>query len=440
MPYVPAGFFVLRMPLLPAEALLELSDGLEAAGQRAGDDAGLAAAIARDRARLDRRLEALCDRADVREALFVASPALEARLDGWRRAPPGRRGRKLEHALLRYLTRMAARPTPFGLCAGYCVGTVDATPGARTSLRLQTAADVPAPPAPRLPSARRLRRDGARRDPAVRDRLTYVANSSAYATATQLRYVELRRAGATRTRHLVAIDRSPGLDAVLDRASAGAGRRRTGGGGSCAAGVPLAEARAFVDELIAAQVIVADAGPAVTTPAWPAEPLEHLRARLGLAGAATDAPPGAGLEDHRRLASAVAAVGGLDGSVPPLHVELVRPAAAATLGGAVLAEIAAGVELLHRIGGAPHVDPLADFRAAFRERYGRREDVGCCAVLDRGHGHRLPRRRRRPRRSSAAAVGAAVRRHARAPARPASRPATPCCCIGSRTATHLRSS
>jgi hypothetical protein len=121
--FVPSGFFAWRTPLLPFDELLGWSDGLEAAS--AGDDpAQLEAACAADRARLLLRLRAVFRRPEVREALFLASPSLEERLDPWLREPDGPDDPKMERALVRYFARMAGRATPFGLCAGCSVGTV----------------------------------------------------------------------------------------------------------------------------------------------------------------------------------------------------------------------------------------------------------------------------------------------------------------------------
>src|SRR5262249_34500324 len=119
----PSGFFALRTPLLPFDELLAWSDGLEAASQ-CGDPARLEAAVAADRERLRERLRAVFARPEVREALFVASPDLEGRLDVWLPEPEGESGRKVERALVRYFARMAGRATPFGLFAGCSVGTV----------------------------------------------------------------------------------------------------------------------------------------------------------------------------------------------------------------------------------------------------------------------------------------------------------------------------
>ena len=82
----PSGFFAWRTPLLPFDELLAWSDGLEA--PTAGEDLERReAACAADRARLVSRLRATVTRPEVREALFLASPSLEERLDLWLRGP-----------------------------------------------------------------------------------------------------------------------------------------------------------------------------------------------------------------------------------------------------------------------------------------------------------------------------------------------------------------
>src|SRR5262245_31238149 len=126
---IPSGFFVLRTPLLPFDDFSRWGEGLEA--PRAARE-GLEAALSRDAAALRTRLVALVRRPEVREAIFLASEGLEASIDGWIEAPESERGRKVERALVRYLSRMTARATPFGLFGGYSVGAV----GDRSGLSL----------------------------------------------------------------------------------------------------------------------------------------------------------------------------------------------------------------------------------------------------------------------------------------------------------------
>src|SRR5436190_13043556 len=143
--FQPAGFFVLRTPLLPYDELLDWAEGLEAP-RALGDLAELERALAADRARLRERLRAAVERPEVRDALFIASPDLDANLERWLADPDGERGRRAELALVRYFERMASRPTPFGLLAGCAVGTVaDRTClllGGRSDYRRHTRLDM----------------------------------------------------------------------------------------------------------------------------------------------------------------------------------------------------------------------------------------------------------------------------------------------------------
>src|SRR5215831_16119420 len=113
-----AGFFCLRTPLLPFSDFTAWSDGLDAA---------------RDVAALRARLAAIVERPEVREAIFIASPSLAGEIAVWLREPTSERGEKVERGLVRYVSRMCGRATPFGQFAGCAVGAV----GASTQLVLE---------------------------------------------------------------------------------------------------------------------------------------------------------------------------------------------------------------------------------------------------------------------------------------------------------------
>ncbi|MFB9903861.1 lantibiotic dehydratase [Allokutzneria oryzae] len=108
--YRAAGFFMLRTPTLPVDEFLSITSG------------------SREDSR--RRLRDLAGTPRVRQALHVASPSLTAGL-----AHLDAESKKSERAyssLLRYVTRMSTRPTPYGLFSGIGVGNF----GSTTSLRL----------------------------------------------------------------------------------------------------------------------------------------------------------------------------------------------------------------------------------------------------------------------------------------------------------------
>ena len=94
---------VVRTPLLPMTELV--------AWAACGDGGAM-----RD------QLAALLARPEVDEAIFVASPALHAAIPRWRAAPGAAHVQGIEHALVKYVARMAGRATPFGLFSAISVG------------------------------------------------------------------------------------------------------------------------------------------------------------------------------------------------------------------------------------------------------------------------------------------------------------------------------
>ena len=93
-PFLPAGFFNFRTPLLPFEELEAFAAELEApaaVATAADDPERLERALAADRERLRARLRALTGRPEVLEAVFLASPSLYESLDLWRAQPDSKK-------------------------------------------------------------------------------------------------------------------------------------------------------------------------------------------------------------------------------------------------------------------------------------------------------------------------------------------------------------
>lgn len=380
-----AGFFVLRTPLLPFDEVARWGEALEAPDVL--DDTALVAAGERDSVLLRARFAALVDRPEVAEALYLASPDLDAAIPLWREDPTRGRGPGIERALVRYFLRMACRPTPFALFGGCSVGTV----GPRTRLELagrehyrrHTTVDVDIL---RAAAARAVEDGGAALCP----------NTTLHRTAGEVRWVERREAVPAASHHLVAAPRHAALDAVLDRAATHATRSQLA---SAAAGAGMApgDATELVDRLVAGQVVV----PVVQVPAT-GDALGSLvrrlhegatgagvAARLAAAARRLAAVDGAGLgvgTDHYR--EVAAALGDLvDGADPArlCSVQLVKPAPAATLGTAVVDELRRAVTVLHRLAPRPSRPEFDRFKQGFERRYGAQE-VPLLEALDEDIG------------------------------------------------------
>ena len=372
----PSGFFAFRVPALPMGALTGWADGVEA--PHAGPD-DLAGALERDRCRLRERLRALGALVEVKGALSVATPDLLGALD----SRPDDAG--VEAALVRYVTRMASRATPFGLFAACGHGAV----ADRTAIRLPEPATW----------GRLTQLDADYLDALVRhragdvaDRLTLVPNDSLHLLAGRWRYVESRLDGLDRTHHLVQVAGSAHLQRALDAAGAGATRAQVVEA-VAAGGVDDARAAGFVDRLVAAQVLV----PTLTVAITGRPPLDSLVADLQALGddetagvlgqvrddlAKVDAEgPAAPPARHEAIAAALRV---LPAPIEPsrlLHVDATVPPCGATLSRSTVDDIVRGVELLRRIAPAPPASDLDRFREAFVERY-EREEVPLLDALD----------------------------------------------------------
>lgn len=384
-----SGFFAWRTATLPFDVVLDWCRDLR--GPACPDDpARLAESLADDRRLLRERLRTLLARPDVREALFVASPSLEERTEVWRRDPDGAEGRDVECAIVRYVQRMAARATPFGLFAGCSVGSLDRL----TRLNLQEAG--------RYRKRSRLDFDylstlveKLEAAPESRATLLYRPNSSLYRSAGRFRYAEERLAGGGRSYHLVAVDVTDYLVAALEGPAQGATCREIAEAiARVRPDVTTPEAEEYVGELIDSQILTSELSPPVTGP----EAIDALIADAGrhsamrevagrldeartMLGEMDAAAPGADLDRYRALARLLES---LPAPVEParlVQVDLIKPAAAASLGPEVLSEIQRGVEILRRLTPVHGQEDLARFRQAFTGRYEERE-VPLVEVLD----------------------------------------------------------
>jgi thiopeptide-type bacteriocin biosynthesis protein len=384
---VPAGFFAMRTPLLPFDELTRWS------GEPATNRGDARARAAEQRTQLRR----IVDRPEVRDALFLASPSLDESLPIWFDAAESERGQKVERALVRYVTRMAARPTPFGLFGGVSHGRIGAT----------SCFELP----PMAAGLRRTRLDmdylfalaeRLAQEPALAETLRYRPNSSIYRSAGRVRYIEANVDERMRAYQLVAVDDSEPLRGALAAADVAATRAeivaalQTTFGGD----LSIRQLRAFVDELIRSQLLVPELLPAVTGD----EPLPILIEQLRRTAA--ESTTARQLEGTRRLLDDLDAAGvGLaparyralaDGlsmlpvpvALPRLfQVDLFKPAPALCLGQAPLAELLATVRFLSTLQTAS--DPLARFRERFTRRYEDAE-VPLLEALDEESGVGVP--------------------------------------------------
>lgn len=198
-------------------------------------------------------------RNDLKEAIFLASSILYGEIPKYlgERLKPKERN-KFVISVLKYLSRMASRCTPFGLFAGFSLGHF----GDETNIELADTSKY----------CRHTRLDmnylcGLSQDicklPEVRAHLKYFTNVSIYSMGEKLRYVDYFYKGSKRVHNICAVDNSIYLTAVLEKALTGCKIDELAAL-LVKEDTILAEATAFIHELIDNQILISELEPAIT--------------------------------------------------------------------------------------------------------------------------------------------------------------------------------
>lgn len=391
----PSDCFVLRVPLLPLDILSgwAAAPAVPATPASPGFQSHLAAHVAH----LRDSYRELLDDPIVREAIFVASPDLHGAIDAWLLDPAAPRARDVERALTRYLTRMATRPTPFGLFGSVSTGLVaDTTSLAvapHTAIRRHTRLDV---------DYLNQVIDALIADPAIQPWLRYRPADTVFKVAGSWRYIETRVKEKARTHHMVSIEDNPAVSAALARAAAGATPAELA---AALRALGVDDAEGFAAALIDSRILQPDLECPVTGDAPASSIIRRLSAIPGterLVAALTQAvhetraldsgPVAAGAEAYRSIARTLEALPGKVEIARLFQVDTSRPGGA-TLGPEATALIRRSGDLLRDICSEPVSEELERVKRAFAERFEGREvpllealdaDCGVGAALGSG--------------------------------------------------------
>lgn len=212
----------------------------------------------------------------IKEACFLASPTLYFEMEKWIIEDlDSKKEKKIHFSLLKYLTRMTTRCTPFGLFAGCSLGKFNDCTIIENTLphynTRHTRLDMNYLVA--------LCQDLSKRK-GIREQLLYYPNSSVYKSGQRLRYIEYYYVESRRQHHIVEVDNSEYLKKILSNAASGAYPKDL---------ITLLveddisskDAENFIGELINIQLLVSELEPSVSGPEFMSQICDILKGLTG---------------------------------------------------------------------------------------------------------------------------------------------------------------
>jgi thiopeptide-type bacteriocin biosynthesis protein len=376
---MPAGFFVLRTPLLPFGDWLQWTS---ASSEIDSNDSS--ERLAYDMKLRRAQLERILSDPVILQALYLTSSDLYRAVETWKKDPATKSGQSVESSLVAFFSRICARPIPFGLSAGISLGRTNNQKksrlvlSSRSSYSTRTRLDI-----------RYLKKLKELTLQAVDDisQIMFTPNSTIHVLADKVRYLEpsSRGQGALHSYQAVVCDLTSGLDAVLRL-----GRKKLPAQailhGIVSPDDDMEDAQSFIRQLIREQILVSELEPLIVGRDPDIEFLHQLKA-LKIPGQFTQVfgeilddvsridrggigAPIANYESVLGKAQCIDANAGDKAEV--LHVDLIKPSSECVLGAEVMQEIMAGVRVLC-LAGDTMSSFLGGFGEQFRDRFGDRE-------------------------------------------------------------------
>ncbi len=326
------------------------------------------------------QLKAAFDLPIVKESCFLASPSLYAEIEKWLNASTEvKKEKKLRLSLLKYLTRMATRCTPFGLFAGCGTGNF----AEHTEIELSSPQSYKRHTGLDMNYLVALSQDLSKKK-AIREQLPFYPNSSMYPIGDTLRYIEYYYQNSRRQHHIIEVDFSDYLKNIVYGAVTGATLEHlvkilT------EKDIPKDQASDFLNELIDSQILVGAMEPSVSGPAFLEQiqhvlsPLQHVEAetlflettkkRIGQLDERMGNDPKSYLDIATHLQT-----GPTTYNLQYLFQTNLQLAHRSNqLSNDIAKSVKQAMTLLNRMTPVPRETNLTKFKNAFRERYEERE-------------------------------------------------------------------
>jgi hypothetical protein len=208
----------------------------------------------------DDDLQAICKDPMLKEAIFLASPSLHQGLEKWLNNEPmeEKKSTRLKQSLLKYISRICARCTPFGLFAGCSVGQFNNV----SQIELKSAKHHNRHTELDMNFLVALALKLAEID-TIKQQLKFFPNTSIYRVRGQLRYVEYAYVNNARQHHIASVDHSEYLQNILNKATEGALLKELAAE-IVEEDISFEDAYGFVEELVDSQLLISELEPSIS--------------------------------------------------------------------------------------------------------------------------------------------------------------------------------
>lgn len=359
------GFYLLRSPLLPIDALtrfLQLPHTV-----------------------LIQEIKEIFREPLLSEAIYIASPELSNELRKWQNGllTHEKEINKLAMSLFRYLLRMSSRCTPYGLFAGCATGHFDTATGIHLNdtgqhrkycrLDMNYVAELA---------------EKFSLIPELQDQLLYFPNNSLYRTGDTYRYAAFTVKNKFRLYDLTSVNYSTYLEGILQHASNGAtiqqlSERLT------SEDISAEEAREFILELIESQLLISELEPTITGEEFfhvlvrklkKLAHAGHLHEALFHIGALLNIPD-TGIDKYLQTHTFVKQLLPDTNNKDLVQTDLFLSASANTISQLVITAIQEEMTVLWKLPAPERNNDLHNFIQRFRDRY-EEQEIPLAIALD----------------------------------------------------------
>lgn len=317
----------------------------------------------------------------VREAIFLAAPDFYKEFEKWlsKEIVDKKKKQRIQESVLKYLSRMSSRCTPFGIFAGTAVGSI----GNESSIFLNALED----------NKRHTRLDmnflvafsqDLTKESSFKQQLKFFPNNSLYKIGSHLRYVEYSYHEGKRVHHIVGVHEDEYLNKILNKANHGAYIKDLIEI-LVNADIDKEEANDFINQLIDGQLLVSELEPSVSGPEFmgqilktlscltQTEPiiakLTEIKKQLDL----LDHKMGNPIVDYQNLTTKIASLG-TDFDLKFLfQTDMTISAENKILDSAIVRKVTQGLRYINKISSRQSNIVLSEFTKSFYERYETRE-------------------------------------------------------------------